>query len=120
MPGSSAIDRNKAIVRARELRRAMSLPERLLWRALRDRPAGLKFRRQHPLGAYVVDFYCPAARLVVEVDGESHRMGRRPQQDEARDQFLVSEGLGVLQFNAADVMSDVEAVVTAIVVAARG
>jgi very-short-patch-repair endonuclease len=56
--------------RARELRRQMSLPEIVLWQALRKaRLGGLRFRRQHPIGPYIVDFYCPAARLAIEVDG---------------------------------------------------
>jgi very-short-patch-repair endonuclease len=87
-----ASDHNDTIVRARELRRSMSLPERLLWQALRERPGSLKFRRQHPLGRYVLDFYCPAARLVVEVDGQSHGMGRRPEQDAVRDRWLTEQG----------------------------
>ena len=98
----------------------MSLPERMLWQALRERPEGLKFRRQHPLGRYVVDFYCPAARLVVEVDGQSHGMGGRPEQDAVRDRWLWEQGLRVLRFDAADVIGDLEAVVIAILVASRG
>ncbi|MBA3527197.1 MAG: DUF559 domain-containing protein [Sphingomonas sp.] len=113
------LDRNAVLLRARALRRAPSLPEGLLWGELRKRPAGLKFRRQHPLRRYVVDFYCASARLVVEVDGESHRMGRRPEQDEARDRWLREQGLKVLRFGAVDVIGDLEAVVTAIAVAAR-
>nr|WP_324255282.1 DUF559 domain-containing protein [Sphingomonas sp. PL-96] len=57
---------------ARKFRREMSLPEVLLWRELRARPAGLRFRRQHPAGPYVLDFFCSAQRLAVEVDGDAH------------------------------------------------
>ncbi len=117
--GASELDRNKTVLRARELRRSMSLPERLLWQALRGRPGSLKFRRQHPLGRYVLDFYCPAARLVVEVDGQSHGMGRRPEQDAVRDRWLTEQGLRVVRFDATDVLRDLEAVVSAIVVASR-
>ncbi len=60
--------------RARELRQDANLPERILWEQLRGRRfQGFKFRRQHPIGPYVVDFYCSAANLVLELDGETHR-----------------------------------------------
>jgi very-short-patch-repair endonuclease len=65
------------------------------------------------------DFYCAAAKLVVEVDGISHEMGDNPERDERRDAWMCGEGLRVLRFNADDVMKDVESVVTAIVLAAR-
>src|SRR5262249_43802960 len=59
--------------RARQLRRASTVPERIIWGLLRDRRfKGHKFRRQHPVGPYVVDYYCASARLVVELDGRSH------------------------------------------------
>ena len=59
--------------RARELRKTMSVPERKLWRELRDRSAaGFRFRRQHPLGPYIADFVCLERRLVIEVDGGQH------------------------------------------------
>lgn len=113
-------DRNAAINRARELRRSPTLPEGLLWQALRGRPEGLKFRRQHPFDHFTVDFYCPAARLVVEVDGDSHSMGDRPARDEARDAWLHRHGLRVMRIDAADVMKDVGSAVRAILVAVRG
>ena len=72
------------IRKAKRLRSTMSLPEVLLWQALRRQQTGMRFRRQHPAGPYILDFYCDAAKLCVEVDGESHafRMGH----DRARDQ----------------------------------
>ncbi len=108
------IDRNAVILRARALRRSPTLPEGLVWQVLRKRPEGLKFRRQHPLGPYVVDFYCPAARLVVEVDGEAHDLGDRPARDARRDAWLRGQGLSVLRFNAAEVMNDLESAIAAI------
>ncbi|MFL6859056.1 MAG: endonuclease domain-containing protein [Allosphingosinicella sp.] len=97
----------------------MSLPEGLLWQVLRDRPEELKFRRQHPFIRCTADFYCPSARLVVEVDGDQHSRGTTPQQDAARDAWLRERGISVLRFDAADVLRDVESVVTAILRAAR-
>jgi very-short-patch-repair endonuclease len=65
----------ETVKRARKLRSEMSLPEGLLWRELRKRPRGFKFRRQHPAGVYVLDFYCAAVRLAIEVDGFVHATG---------------------------------------------
>ncbi|RYB05373.1 DUF559 domain-containing protein [Lichenibacterium ramalinae] len=73
------------VARARRLRRAMTPPELRLWSALRRRPEGRKFRRQHPLGPYVLDFYCDEARLGVEVDGLAHDLGSAPARDRMRD-----------------------------------
>ena len=118
--GLRVIDRNKTIVRARELRRSLSLPEGLLWQVLRQRPEGFKFRRQHPVGPYIADFYCPAAKLVIEIDGQSHDAGNRPIHDERRDEWLREQGLSVAHFSASDVMTAIDSVITGIVVACRG
>ena len=108
-------ERNAAVLRARALRREMTLPEGMLWRVLRDRPEGFKFRRQHPIGRCIVDFYCPAAKLVIEIDGTAHAMGTNPERDTRRDAWLASQGLEVIRFAAGDVMNDLQSVVTAIV-----
>ena len=100
---------------ARLLRREMSLAEVLLWGHLRGQKTGFKFRHQHPLGPYVCDFYCAAAKLAVEVDGEFHGRGDRPQRDTDRDRFFEQNGHRVLRVAASDVLGDVEAVVTMIV-----
>jgi len=96
--------------KARRLRRDMSLPEVLLWRALRERPGGLKFRRQHPSGPYILDFYCMDARLAIEVDGEAHGRGDRPARDAARDAVLEGTGILTLRINAAEILRDLDAV----------
>ena len=105
----------KALRHARELRAAMSLPEVLLWNCLRGRPLGVKFRKQHPLGEYVIDFFCASKRIAVEIDGLSHDMGERPAHDETRDRWLRGQGVTVLRIPAADVLRDVEAAAEAIV-----
>ena len=107
--------RAKVVARARDLRREMTLPEVLLWRVLRSRPGGLKFRRQHPLGPYVLDFFCRNARLAVEIDGEAHNRGDRPQRDLMRDETLRLQGILALRIAATDILSDLEAVVRYIV-----
>ena len=94
---------------ARKIRRKMTLPEVILWHALRQRPNGLKFRRQHPTGPYVLDFFCSDARLAIEVDGESHSRGDRPQRDAARDEWLLSQGIDTLRIPAVDLLKDADA-----------
>jgi very-short-patch-repair endonuclease len=111
--------KNSTIIQARELRRTMSLPEVLLWQELRKRPGGYKFRRQHPIVGVIADFYCPAAKLVVEVDGAAHDMGDRPKRDQRRDDELRQLGLRTLRVPAADVLRDPEVAVRGIVAACQ-
>ena len=103
--------------KARKLRREMSLPEGLLWRELRARPGGLKFRRQHPSGPYVLDFFCNDARLAIEIDGEAHSMGNRPARDAARDAWFAKAGIMTLRIPAREVLADLGAIVQGIVAA---
>ncbi|WP_091146081.1 endonuclease domain-containing protein [Novosphingobium sp. CF614] len=105
----------EALKAARRLRSEMSLPEVLLWRVLRQRPQGLKFRRQHPIGSFVADFFCAGAKTVIEIDGLSHDMGSRPARDVSRDAWLRSCGLEVVRIPAAEVLRDVDGVAQSIV-----
>jgi very-short-patch-repair endonuclease len=86
----------------------MSLPEVVLWQALRRRQWGMRFRRQHPVGPYVLDFYCPERKLCVEVDGYVHDLPEQAARDEQRDAWLGEQGIRVLRFAAADVLDDRE------------
>ena len=95
--------------RARQLRRKMTLHEVLLWQRLRQRPGGFKFRNQHPATPYVFDFYCHEARLIVEVDGQSHGMGDRPEYDAKRDAHFRDKGLRTFRIPARDVLHDAAA-----------
>jgi very-short-patch-repair endonuclease len=104
--------RNTTTRNARRLRRKMTLPEVILWHWLRQRPDGMKFRRQHPTGPYVLDFFCSDARLAIEVDGEAHSSGDRPQRDEARDRWLEAAGIETLRIAAVDLLDDADAVLT--------
>ena len=105
----------KQVKRARKLRRAMSLPEVLLWKELKQRPGGYKFRKQLPLAPYTIDFVCLSVRLAIEVDGEAHERGNKPQSDANRDQFVREGGFRVLRIPARDVLQDTEACVRLIV-----
>ena len=100
----------KQVKRARSLRRQMSLPEVLLWQALRKRPNGLKFRRQFPTDRITTDFACLSHRLIIEVDGEGHCFGDQPRHDAARDAVLEREGFRVVRIAARDVLDDMDAV----------
>lgn len=84
--------------RAKQLRRAMTANERRIWNWLRDRTFdGVKFRRQVPIGPYVVDFYCPALKLVVEVDGQHHGTFWMADCDTARTDYLQARGIEVVR-----------------------
>jgi very-short-patch-repair endonuclease len=100
----------RMVERARSLRRAKTAPEVHLWQWLRTRPGGYKFRHQHPAGPYVFDFYCATVRLVIEVDGEAHSRGDRPERDDARDAWCAEQGMRVMRIAALDVMRDLDAV----------
>ena len=94
---------------AKRLRRDQTTVERKLWLLLRDRRlGGAKFRRQHPIGPFIADFCCAAARLVIEVDGGQHAL-RKPE-DARRTAFLEAQGFRVLRFWDNDVLSNVEGV----------
>ena len=108
----------KTIERARRLRREMSLPEVLLWQQLRQRPEGLKFRKQQAAVNVVGDFYCHKARLIVEVDGETHNRGDQPEYDAKRDQWFAERGILVLRIPAKFILSDMENALTSIVAVA--
>ncbi|MDK2769002.1 MAG: endonuclease domain-containing protein [Sphingomonas sp.] len=105
--------------RAKQLRRTMTLPEIILWRELKKRPGNLRFRHQHPAGPYVLDFFCPRFRLAVEVDGEAHEYGNRPQSDEARDGWLMTQGVRTVRIPAQEVLSNLEGVIQHIVTTAQ-
>ncbi|MET0273980.1 MAG: endonuclease domain-containing protein [Phenylobacterium sp.] len=93
--------------RARALRKTMSEPEVMLWSRLRGRgEAHPTFRRQHPIGSIIVDFYCPAARLAVEVDGSTHWSDEQRDRDEARDHWLYRQGIAVLRIGASEIYRD--------------
>ena len=113
----AAMSERPNVARAKELRRQLTLPEGLLWRFLRSRPGGFKFRRQHPLGPYALDFFCREAALGIEVDGAAHAMGDNPARDERRDAWLAAHGIRTLRIAASDVLGEFEAVTQAILLA---
>ena len=93
----------------------MTLPEVLLWQRLKGAPEGLRFRKQHPIGDYRADFYCAAAKLVIEVDGIVHDMGDRPERDTARTAALEARGYRVVRVPASNVLKDADDAAASIV-----
>lgn len=96
----------------------MTDPERTLWSMLRGKQVALRFRRQHPIGPYILDFYCPSARLCVEVDGPVHLDPEQIERDTARDKWLQTQGIRVLRFTVAEVNERPAAILASIVKAA--
>jgi very-short-patch-repair endonuclease len=113
MPHASVSERQRS--RAKQLRRTMTPAETLLWRHLKaNRIDGLGFRRQVPFRNYIGDFACLSAKLIVELDGESHNFADQREADGIRDAFFAAEGFQVLRFTNGEVMSSLEGVVEVI------
>ena len=100
--------------RSRELRQPQTKTEARLWSILRSRNlATYKFRRQHPIGHFIVDFYCASARLVIEIDGDTH--ASQPEYDAARTEWLNTQGYTVIRFQNWDVWERLDEVTREIV-----
>jgi very-short-patch-repair endonuclease len=98
---------------ARAFRKEPTASEHMLWEALSDRKLdGRKFRRQQPLGPFVVDFFCPEERLIVEVDGPIHELQREP--DRLRQELIETLGMRFVRVAAADVERSLDAVIATI------
>ena len=93
--------------RARALRRRMTLPETILWQRIRrGQLGGLQFRRQHPIGPYILDFFCPARRFAIEIDGAVHASGEQLQHDRHRDDWLARRGIVTVRVATGDILRD--------------
>ncbi|MCK4579077.1 MAG: endonuclease domain-containing protein [Candidatus Marinimicrobia bacterium] len=104
---------------ARELRKAPTLSEDLLWQALRNRQLqGLKFLRQHPVGPSIVDFYCHEKRLAVEIDGPIHNQRDVAERDQARQELVEAYGIRFFRCTSAEVERSLEEVLKRILEAA--
>ena len=103
------------LARCRELRQTTTSPENILWTVLRGhRMKSAKFRRQHPVGSYILDFYCHSARLAVELDGSGHLEDDHFQYDQARTKFLRAQGITVLRFWNDEVLNHLEDILSVI------
>ena len=95
--------------RARELRRNMTQQERRLWYCFLKNHQ-LKFYRQRPIGWYIADFYCKKAKLVIEIDGQQHKISENVEYDNARTKYMNSLGLSVIRFNNYEIDNDFDSV----------
>ena len=93
---------------AKDLRRSQTPTETMLWDALRRKWLGPKFHRQRPIGRYIADFYCPQARLVIELDGPVHTQADRREYDAIRDKTLAARGLRILHFTNEQIESNLD------------
>ena len=97
--------------RARHMRQTLTPPEARLWAALRRQQLGVKFRRQHPIGPYIIDFFCASLKLAIEVDGTSHGSEEAAAHDARRTRWLASQGIEVIRIAALDVRMNCSGVV---------
>ena len=104
----------KLLSLARVLRRRQTDAERVMWHLVRRRQLGVKFRRQHPIEPYVLDFYCHRLRLAVEVDGAGHVQPTKRAEDRERSAVLQAQGIKVVRFTNVEVLQETEAVAEAL------
>ncbi|HET7316986.1 MAG TPA: endonuclease domain-containing protein [Sphingomicrobium sp.] len=104
-----------SVHQARNLRKRMTPPEVMLWSQLRRRPADLQFRRQHPCGPFVFDFFCRSAALAIEIDGFAHECGDNPQRDARRDLCARKQGIETIRIPAVEVKRNLEGILIHIV-----
>lgn len=99
----------------RKLRKSMTKAEVIMWSKLRNkRLNGIKFRRQHSFGRYIVDFYCHSLKLVIEIDGDSHVGEHAEGYDQIRQREIESQGIKVIRFTNNDVYNNLEGVIESI------
>lgn len=99
------------------LRHNETVAEKILWQKLNKNQLGVRFKRQHPIENFIADFYCHAARLVIEVDGSSHTIQEQRFYDANRSDIMNSYGLKVIRFTNEDVINDIDSVVSIIKIA---
>jgi len=102
---------NILLDRRRELRNNQTKAEDILWQYLRGKKLGVKFRRQHSIGGYILDFYCIDRKLVIEIDGEIHNTSEAKEYDDIRDKFFTSLDFAVMRFKNSEVENDIDLVI---------
>jgi len=94
----------------RELRKHLTPAEAKLWSYLKNSQLGEKFRRQHSIGSYIVDFYCPKKKLAVELDGSPHDTEEGYQKDQTRTEYINKQAIKVIRFENKDVINNIDGV----------
>ena len=102
---------NKLIDRRKKLRKNPTREEETLWWYLKDKRLGIKFRRQHSVGGYILDFYCAEKKLVIEIDGAIHNSKENKEYDDIRDKFFRELDYEVLRFSNTEIENDVKMVI---------
>lgn len=100
----------KLYIRRKYLRNNATNEEALLWLKLKNSQLGFKFRRQHSVGGYIADFYCPTQKLILEIDGINHFLKENIEYDKIRTEFLNKLGIRVLRFSNLDINNNIEEV----------
>ena len=104
-----------SLLHRRDLRKGGTAAESVLWRLLRGRRfRGLKFRRQHPLGPFILDFYCADCQLAVEADGGQHFTPEGEEYDHRRSEYLAAQGVRVIRFSNRELFEEIEGVMEVI------
>ncbi|HEX5839319.1 MAG TPA: endonuclease domain-containing protein [Anaerolineales bacterium] len=98
------------LARAREMRHPQTPAEAIVWRVLRNRQIGFNIRRQHPIDKFIIDFYCAEAKLLIEIDGNSHFNSDQEEYDNERTRYLEKPGCKVIRFTNDDVKNNIQAV----------
>ncbi|MFS4494644.1 endonuclease domain-containing protein [Maribacter sp. 2308TA10-17] len=99
---------------AAKLRLKMTATEEILWEELKNKPLGFKFRRQHPINFFILDFYCHQKRLSIEIDGEYHASIEQQEKDQLKTEYLNSVGIKEIRFKNKKVLDDLEFVLAKI------
>jgi very-short-patch-repair endonuclease len=107
-------NKNKLLFRIRELRKEQTRQEKILWDAIRNRKLGFKFRRQYSIGGYILDFYCPEIKLVVELDGPQHSRKENLLYDKERTDYLQILGCSILRFTNKEINENLKKVLSTI------
>jgi very-short-patch-repair endonuclease len=106
--------RHGSVGRARAFRKTMTDGEQKLWSRLRGKQLEYYFRRQTPIGKYIVDFVCWKEKMVVEIDGSQHFTNAGKEHDKIRDQFIQQQGFRILRFNSVEVLDNTDGIIEAI------
>ena len=103
---------SSGFLKAKELRDKMTIAEKALWAELeKNKLCGVKFRRQHPIGVYIVDFYAHKLKLIIELDGKYHQNKKQQILDDERTAFLEFNGLKVIRFNNEEILENMETII---------
>jgi very-short-patch-repair endonuclease len=115
MPNTSLYNHKLLKTRRKQLRNNLTPAEAALWECIKNSQLkGKKFRRQHSIGSYIVDFYCPELKLVIELDGQSHDSNDQYLYDQRRTNFLFKNGIKVIRFENKDVLKNLDGVLVEI------